>query len=187
MPTTKPAEPAEVDLTDVGEPIRYASRKRMPAGDYHAETIGVVETRTKDDDRMWVYTVKLLNYPVATYDLRFMPEMVSNLPYLREFLAACHGKEIPKKKHKIDPNKYVNRKIGVSLDDTEYNDQEQSQIVKVMPVGDVQEQAVEEPPARQARAKGNARPTTRRRSEPEPEDDVSDADMDELDLDDMEL
>ncbi|MCA1624150.1 MAG: hypothetical protein LC778_10185 [Acidobacteria bacterium] len=192
MPSSKlgPAQPATVNMKGVGEPDRskFATRKRKPAGDYLADVIRVEQGQDDEGNIMWVYLLRLAHDAGATYNLWFKPEVDTSLPYLRQFIVSC-GRPVPDKRVKIDPNNYVKKRLGITLEDDEYNGREQSRIVWTMPAADVDEDASNAPAARPSRAArdgaGPRKGARTRQAAPVSEElDVDDSELDELDIGD---
>lgn len=122
------AKKAALDFTNVKEGGNF-SKKHMPAGDYLAKVTKVEDAMPKDkDDKtpMWLFTIQLVKTPSATYPY-YCKLQENQLWKVRNLLVAA-GINVPKKKVGVDPNRIVGKTVAVSLDDTEYNDKEQSEI-----------------------------------------------------------
>lgn len=117
-----------LDFTNVKEGGNF-SKKRMPVGDYLGKIVKVEDSMPKDEeDRtpMWLFTLQLAKTPSATYPY-YCKLQDNQLWKVRNLLVAA-GLNVPKKKVGVDPNRLVNKLVGVSLDDAEYNGKEQSEI-----------------------------------------------------------
>jgi hypothetical protein len=122
------AKKANLDFTNVKEGGNF-SKKHMPTGDYLAKVTKVEDAMPKDkDDKtpMWLFTLQLVKTPSATYPY-YCKLQENQLWKVRNLLVAA-GLNVPKKKVGVDPNRLVGKLVAVSLDDTEYNDKEQSEI-----------------------------------------------------------
>lgn len=120
-----------VDFTNVKEGGNF-SKKHMLSGDYLAKVTKVEDAVPKDEDDntpMWLYTMQLAKTPSATYPY-YCKLQDNQLWKVRNLLVAA-GKNVPKKKVGVDPNAVVGKMVAVSLDDTEYNGKEQSEITAV--------------------------------------------------------
>lgn len=117
-----------VDFTNVKEGGNF-SKKHMPAGDYLAKITKVEDAMPKDKtDKtpMWLFTIQLKSTPSATYPY-YCKLQENQLWKVRNLLVAA-GINVPKKKVAVDPNRLVGKMIAVSLDDTEYEGKEQSEV-----------------------------------------------------------
>lgn len=124
-----------IDMTNVKE--RSFNTKRLPEGDYPALVKSVSDHKSKAGNFQWLYTLEIhegkgkgASYP---YYCGVTPEELWKVRGL--FVAA--GINVPKKKQKFDPNPVVNRKIGITLEDDEYDGKLKSKISGVLPVGEV--------------------------------------------------
>ena len=157
--TSMAASKQALDFTNVKEGGNF-SKKHMPAGDYRAKVTKVEDAMPKDkEDKtpMWLFTFQLTTTPSATYPY-YCKLQENQLWKVRNLLVAA-GLNVPKKRVGVDPNKLLGNIIAVSLDDTEYNGKEQSEIgavfspnelddsVEVEDVDDVDEDEEEEAPA----------------------------------------
>lgn len=190
-----------LDFTNVkeGSDIRP---KRKPAGEYLATVVSVTDKESKQGNDMWVFVVKLDVDSTATYPIHCTLNEES-LWKLRAFMMAC-GAAIGKKRINIDPNKFVNRQLGVILEDDEYDGKEKSVINGFIPKSELAGKAPaqdddddedeepeyeeEEPvkkPVRKTAAKAAARKPAAKKAAPVEDDEVEDDELDELDLDDL--
>lgn len=132
-----------VDLTNVKESSGI-SKKRMPAGDYAAVITKVEDAVSKKsgDDKtpMYLFTIKLKENSGAVYPY-YCVLQENQLWKLRNIFIAA-GKTVPKKKLKVDPNTIVGKLIGVTLEDTEHEGKEQSEISGVFPAADLDDSAI---------------------------------------------
>lgn len=124
-----------VDFTNVKEGGGNFSKKRLPAGDYLAKITKVEDAEAKDGVFQYLFTIEIKKHPSATYPY-YCKLQENQLWKLRNILMAA-GKSVPKSKFKVDVSQIVNKLIGVTLDDTEYNDKEQSEITGVFPAAEL--------------------------------------------------
>lgn len=125
------AKKTALDFTNVKEGGNF-SKKHMPAGDYLARVTKVEDAKPKDpNDKtpMWLFTIQLKSTPSATYPY-YCKLQENQLWKVRNMLVAA-GINVPKKRVAVDPNKLVGKLIAVSLDDTEYDGKEQSEVAGV--------------------------------------------------------
>jgi len=180
-----------LDFTNVKEGGNF-SKKHMPPGDYRAKVTKVEDAMPKDkEDKtpMWLFTLQLTSTPSATYPY-YCKLQENQLWKVRNLLVAA-GLNVPKKKVGVDPNRLIGKVVAVSLDDTEYNGKEQSEIGAIFSpnelddsvevededdVDDVDEDEEEEAPAPAKKKKKAA---------PAPVDD-EDEDEDEAEVEDEE-
>lgn len=129
---------AEVlDFTDVSDGGGQFNKRRLPEGDYVAKVTKVEEATSKSDNKMWVFTIQVKHNGVNAEYGHYCILEAKHLWKIRSLWAAA-GVVIPKKRVKLDPNAIVGKTIGVTLEDTEYNDKLQSQVRATIPVADVQ-------------------------------------------------
>jgi len=139
------AKPATevLDFTDVQDGGGQFNKRRFPEGDYVAKVTKVDEATSKNDNKMWVFTIQVKhNGQVGEYGHYCILE-AKHLWKIRSLWGAA-GVVIPKKRVKLDPNAIVGKMIGVTLEDTEYNGKLQSEVRATIPVADVQGNADDE-------------------------------------------
>lgn len=174
-----PASKKKLDFTDVKDASPFHP-KRMPEGDYLAVIQDVEDAKSKQDNDMWVFTIKLVEYPRAVYPYYCTLDTKALFKIRHLFTAA--GITIPRKMNLIDPNKVIGKQIGVALEDDEYDGNLKSTIVAVMvpdemalnhnapdPDDDLDEDD-EELEEEQPKKKAPARRTRKPAPEPEEED-----------------
>lgn len=129
---------ATVDFTNVRDGGQF-SKTRFPDGDYKARITKVDEVVPKKDPtaKMWVFTIEV-KYKGRTGTYPYYCKLVENqLWKLRQLIAAA-GITVPKKRMKVDPNKVVGKYIGVTLQETEYNDKIQSEVQYALPLDKIE-------------------------------------------------
>lgn len=146
--------------------------KHRPAGDYRVKISKVTEEAKKNapNEFQWVFVMVPTDMQSAAYPYYCQLDE-KTLWKIRNLLIAC-GIDVPKKRVNVDPQKLVNREIGVTLDDDEYEGKLKSVITAVFPASDLDD---EDAPA-DTDDGGDAEDVA---------DDVSDEDMDELDVEDL--
>lgn len=170
-----------LDFTNVKE--RSFSPKRMPAGDYVGVIVAVDDHVKEGKDKQWVFTIKLKSNSSAVYPYYCQLTETTLWKIRNLFIAA--GKQVPKKKAKVDPNKIVGAEIGLTLEDDEYEGKEKSSIAATFPADEVDSEPTPEPApaARPAMKKAGAK-----KAAPVVEEDEDDLDEDddlEEDIDDL--
>lgn len=129
-------KPEILDFSQVKDRGRY-NPKRVKAGPYKAKVVGVVrDTSNKDDTKMWVYEVHLLGVKRSGSYPYYCKLTENQMWKIRNLLTAA-GLKVPKKKVKVDPEKVVNKTIGVEMEDDEYEGKQKSVIADVYPASDV--------------------------------------------------
>lgn len=127
-----------VDFTNVREGGATFNKKRVPAGDYLAKVTKVQDAPAKDLVHQWLYTVELQQVHTDRKFPYYCKLQDNQLWKLRNlFLAA--GITVPKKKVKVDPAKIVNKLVGVTLEDDEYDGKLQSNIAAVFPASELED------------------------------------------------
>lgn len=131
MPATK----RTVDFTNVKDAPGIRPR-RMPAGDYLALIKDVNDHKTDKDPNQWAFTIELVEHRGASYAYYCGSSDEKLLWKIRNMFLAC-GIQVPKRRMGVDPNKLVGRKIGVTLEDDEYNGKEKSSIAGMFPADEL--------------------------------------------------
>lgn len=131
MATTK-----AVDFSKVKDGGGAFNRNRIPSGDYAATIIKVEDAVSKKDDTFqFLFTIQIDKYP--TRKIPYYCKLQENqLWKLRNLLIAA-GLSVPKARVKVDPNRAVGKKIGVTVEDEEFDGKEQSGIAAVFPAADL--------------------------------------------------
>lgn len=185
-----------VDLTNVKEGGNFRPR-RKPEGDYKAKIVKADDHQSNDKTKPmgWVLTIQIEGDARSTYPYYLSPE-AKQAWKVRTACVAC-GLKAPQGRIKFDPNKLVNKSIGVALEDDEYEGRPKSVIADMFPVSEVgptadedapeddevedidveeveEEEEIEEEPAPAPRRR-RAKPAP----EPEPEDEEEEEDEEE--------
>jgi hypothetical protein len=134
-----------VDLTDVKEGGVFRPR-RKPEGDYRAKIVKADDHESKDPSKPmgWVLTIQVEGDARSTYPYYLSPDKKQAW----KIGAICRAAGISVKNARInfDPNKLVNKPIGLSLEDDEYEGRPKSTIGEVFPVSEVGANADEDAP-----------------------------------------
>ena len=133
------AAAAVLDFSDVKDRGELGiTKKRMPRGDYLARVKAVEDRPTKESkEAQWMYVIHLENVRGAGYPY-YCKLQANQLWKIRNLFLAC-GVAIPKKKVRLDPNKIVNKLLGITLEDDEYDNKKQSIITELFPASELQE------------------------------------------------
>jgi hypothetical protein len=178
MPATK----RPMDFTNVKEGGVFNPRHVEP-GDYRLKIVKVDDHTSQAGNDGWVFTLKRDGDERATYPYHCGADEKQAWKVRKLFIAA--GLQVPKKRVMVDPNKLVNKTIGASLDDDEYEGRLKSVITDTFPADDVTEsdddddEEVTPPPRKRA-----AKKTTAKKAAPADDED-DDADIDDLDLEEL--
>lgn len=132
-----PAKKMNLDFSKVKDGGNF-NKKRIPSGDYLATITKVEDSPAKGDGSdMLLFSIKIDKHPssVLPYYCKIQENQLWKLRNI--FIAA--GMSIPKRKMAVDPNKVVGKKIGVTIEDTYYDekDQEQSEVGGVFPASEL--------------------------------------------------
>lgn len=147
--------------------------KHRPAGDYRVKITKVTEETSKKSQKpQWVFVMVPTDMQSAAYPYYCQLEE-NTLWKVRNLLIAC-GIDVPKKRVNVDPSKLVNREIGVTLDDDEYEGKMKSVITAVFPASDLD-----------ASDDSSSDEDTDDESTDDDAGDVSEEDMEELDVEDL--
>jgi len=183
---------AVMDFTNVKEGGGQFNKLHQRAGGYPAVIVKVQDAPSKKDDVMqWLFTIKVGQ---GTYP--YYCKHVENQLWKVRNLFVAGGITIPKKRVKVDPNLVVGKKVGVVLEDDEYDGRVQSNIQAIIPLSELDEigpqdddedetdedEAEEEEPTpakKAAPAKAKAKPA------PVAEDDDDDDELEEIEIEEL--
>lgn len=175
--TVSKAKPlvAKIDFTNVteGSGIRP---KQLPPGEYAASIKDVKAGNSKKTGTpQWCFLIVPDKHPGATYP--YYCQLTADQAWkIRQVLVAI-GVSVPKSVKTIDASKLIGKKLGIILEDDEYEGKLKSVIDSLIPLSEVDEG---DTPA--AEDEDDDEPEN---SADEPEDDPAGDDDDELDLDDL--
>src|SRR5436190_4176096 len=184
---------AVMDFTNVKEGGGQFNKLHQRAGGYPAVVVKVQDAPSKKDDVMqWLFTIKVGagQYPY------YCKHVVNQLWKVRNIFVAA-GITIPKKRVKVDPNLVVGKKIGVILEDDEYDGKVQSNIQAIVPLAelddigtdgdddDVDDEAdTEDDVEEEAPVAKKAAPKAKAKAAPVVEDDDDD-DLEEIEIEEL--
>jgi hypothetical protein len=125
-----------VDLTDASQGGNFRT-KRVPSGDYRAKIVKADDHQPNDKSKPmgWVITVQLEGYARNTYPFYLSPEKKQAWKIAQVCRAA--GLKVPSGRVRFDPNKLINKSIGVAMEDDEYEGRPKSVIDEMFPVSEV--------------------------------------------------
>lgn len=125
-----------VDLSNVKDGGNFRPR-RKPAGDYVARIVKADDHQPNDKSKPmgWVLTIQVKGDARSTYAYYLSPEEKQAWKIRTACVAA--GLKVPVGRIRFDPNKLVNKEVGVELEDDEYNGREKSSIADMFPVSEV--------------------------------------------------
>lgn len=126
-----------VDMSQVKERGEFRP-KLLPDGDYPGKVTKVADHKSKAGNPQWLYSITITDGPgkgsVYPY---YCGQDADQLWKVRNLFVAA-GMNVPKKKVKLDPNKVVGKRVGVTLEEDEpYNGKTKSQIAGFLPIGEV--------------------------------------------------
>lgn len=124
-----------VDFSGVKERGSF-SPKRVPAGDYAAKIVKVEDAESKKTGEFqYLFTFKIEKFSQASYP--YYCQLTENQLWKLRNLAVAAGLTVPKKRMKFDPNKVINKSVGITLEDDEYEGKEKSVIAAVFPLSEL--------------------------------------------------
>ncbi|QOP64413.1 hypothetical protein SEA_ORLA_46 [Gordonia phage Orla] len=170
---------AKVDFTNVSEGSGLRT-KRLPAGEYLAVIKDVEYGESKKSQQpQWVFKISPVSHPGSVYPY-YVGLTAEQAWKLRAVLTAI-GVNVPKKAISVDAKKLIGKKLGIILEDDEYDGKEKSVIDAVIPVNEVDEEPVAKTKADDGNDDDEA---TEEDAAPAAADEPEDED-DDLDLDDI--
>jgi hypothetical protein len=137
-----PSKDSEVlDFSNVKDAPSIKPR-RLPEGDYLFKIVKYESTITQEKkNKMWTFILVPEKHKSASYPYRCILTE-NSLWKLRNLLIAC-GMTVPKKSVRVDPEKLIGKACGGTLEDSEYNDREQSDVTAVFPADDLDDDGPE--------------------------------------------
>lgn len=110
--------------------------KQVAEGDYAAVITKVEDAEAKGDGgAMYVFTIKLDKFSQASYPYRC--KIQENQLWKLRNIAVAAGLNVPKKRMKFDPNKVVGKRVGVTMEDDEYEGKMKSEVSAVFPLSEL--------------------------------------------------
>lgn len=113
--------------------------KHVEDGEYLAKCIEVRDDPAKDGEAMWLFVFKLVDGGAGTYP--YYCKLVDNQLWKLRNLFIAAGVDLPKRAVKIDPNKILNKEVGLLLETEEYEGKEKSVIDGIIPKTELAEYA----------------------------------------------
>jgi len=180
------ATPRVIDFKDVSDGGGRFNKKHQDEGEYIATVIKVEDAPSKKDGvDQWLYTIQVGS---GTYPYYCKLDLKSYWK-IKNLLKAA-GLNVPPKKVNVDPNVLVDKKIGISLQDTEWNDKIQSEIGAVLSIAQVkanaaaQGEVVEEEEEEEEEDEDEApKPVKKAKAKAAPTPAVDDDELEELEID----
>ena len=125
-----------VDLTNVAEGGSFRPR-RKPEGEYRAKFVKAEDHQPKDKTKPmgWVMTVQVEGDSRSTYPVYLNPADKERWKIAQACRAA--GLNVKNSRVRFDPNKLVNKAIGVYLEDDEFEGRLKSTVGEMFPASDV--------------------------------------------------
>lgn len=131
-----------VDFSGVKERGAF-NPKQVAEGDYAAVITKVEDAEAKGNgDFMYVFTIKLDKFSQASYPYRC--KITENQLWKLRNIAVAAGLNVPKKRMKFDPNKVIGKRVGVTMEDDEYEGKMKSEVSAIFPLSELAD-GVEEP------------------------------------------
>lgn len=127
-----------VDFSNVKDGGNF-NKNRIPAGDYKAKILKVDDAEAKDKTPQYLFSLQIVGRSSSVFPY-YCKLQENQLWKLRNILIAA-GKSVPKSKIRVDVNQIVGKFIGVTVDDTEYDGKDQSEITGVFPAADLDDDA----------------------------------------------
>jgi hypothetical protein len=199
------ARAMQIDFSKVPEGGGNFNKKRQRAGDYKAHIAKVEDAKSKAaGDPMWLFTIT-----VGSGKYPYYCQFKENTLWKIRNLIQSAGLKVPKKRVNVNPTILVGKDIGVTLEDAEYDGKLQSEIASVFPLSELENAEApdeddedevdvdveededevevaadvedEEPAAAPAKVKKDKKKKQRSAAV----EDVSDDELEELDIEDM--
>lgn len=132
------AQAAQLDFTNVKDGGNF-NKRHQEEGDYRGKILKVADVNKKDDKsvKMWLWTIKV-GAGIYPYYTTHTGEGAENQMWKIRNLFIAAGKNVPKKRLKVNPDDIVGRDIGVTLGDEEYEGKMQSVITATFPTSELE-------------------------------------------------
>lgn len=132
-----------VDLSNVKEGGNFRPR-RKPEGDYKAKIVKADDHTPKKEGSSpgWVLTLQVEGDARSTYPYYLSPE--AKQAWKIGTICRAAGLNVKNARIKFDPNRLVNRYVGIALMDDEYDGKVKSTIDDVFPTSEIQANADED-------------------------------------------
>jgi hypothetical protein len=181
-----------MDFTNVREGGGEFNKLHQRAGGYVATVTKVKDAPAKSDGTMqWLFTLKA---GAGTYPY-YCKHVENQLWKVRNLFVAA-GLNVPKKRVKVDPNLVVGKKVGIILEDDEYDGRAQSNIQAIVPLSELEESPPDDDDddededekdvdEDEEEAPAPAAKKSKAKAKPAPVDDDDDDDLEEIDIDEL--
>ena len=117
--------------------------KHIAEGDYAATVVKVEDAESKKTgDFQYIFTIKVDKFSQHSYP--YYCKLQENQLWKLRNLAVAAGLNVPKKRMKFDPNKITGKKIGVTMEDDEYDGKMKSVVGAVFPISELADGAMED-------------------------------------------
>lgn len=127
------ASKQNIDFTNVKEGGSF-NKKHQREGDYKAKITKVQDAKKKDGGApMWLFTIQ-----AGTGTYPYYCSFEENVLWKIRNLCVAAGLNVPKKRVAVDPNKLVNKFIGITLEDDEYDGKVNSSVASVFPTSELE-------------------------------------------------
>lgn len=139
-----PASKKKVDFRGIKDRSPFRP-KHLPEGEYTAVVKDAEDHESESGNTGWVFTLAITNGRGrgAKYPYYCMVNKKNQLWKLRNLLTAA-GLNVPKKLVNVDPNKAVGKKVGIVLEDDEYEGRTRSAIQDVIPLSELNDPEAED-------------------------------------------
>lgn len=138
-----PAQAHKLDFRGVADRRPFRT-KHIPEGDYRAKIVQVDDHESESGNQGWRWTIALIEgpgkgakYPYYTMVADGRGEILKDQLWKVRNLLTATGLKVPKKLLKVDPNKAVDRTLGVTMEDNEYEGRMSSVIADTIPEGEI--------------------------------------------------
>lgn len=136
------ASAKNVDFSGVRDRGNF-NPKQVAEGDYEAVITKVEDAEAKKTgDFQYIFTIKLKKFSQNSYP--YYCKLAENQLWKLRNLGVAAGLNVPKRRMKFDPNKLVNKTIGVTMADDEFEGKMKSVVDAVFPVSELSEGVVDE-------------------------------------------
>jgi hypothetical protein len=140
------AKTVVIDFTDMKEPSNI-NPKQVEPGEYLATIVGVEDKKSqKDQADMWLVIFKVDGEPSARYPY-YVKHSDKASAWKAFNLFHCAGFNAKRGKMKLDPDKLVNRTVGVTMEDDEYEGRMKSVVTRVFSPSELSDNGITPAPA----------------------------------------
>lgn len=101
---------------------------RIPAGDYVAKIVGAKQKEAESGNQMIVWKFKIIEGKYKGKEMTGRTVLIPKALWVLRNLLEALGAEVPEKKTKVKYTKYIGEKIGISVEDGEYNNKPTSEV-----------------------------------------------------------